>query len=157
MVLILLTILGVPLWLVLGALGAGLWSRRTFRRAPGVLAVRCRTIRGADASSKWPRRACYARWIHDVLIVHEGIALVRNRAIPVETVLPSRIEPGELRKFGAHAVAVLLRADSGDIVEVAAAAKDRVALVGPFGNGALRQSSHEAAAADPSKSPDAGW
>src|SRR6266508_3004502 len=85
MIWILLAALGVPLWLVAGALSAGLLSRRSFRRAPGVfkskLRLRQGKIHGLDDS--WPRVPGYGLWAHDVLIVHTGLALVRNTVYPV--------------------------------------------------------------------------
>jgi hypothetical protein len=80
---ILLAMFGVPLWLVVGTLGGALWSRRTFRRAPGVFPCKVRIISGPEDSGKWPRATAYARWVHDVLPVHAGLALVRFRALPV--------------------------------------------------------------------------
>jgi hypothetical protein len=40
MVWILLAALGVPVWLVVGVLAAGLWSRRALKRSPGVFPPR---------------------------------------------------------------------------------------------------------------------
>jgi hypothetical protein len=156
---IVLAVLGVPLWIVLGAVGAGLWSRRTFRRAPGVIAVRCRALGDDDAEPRWPRRASYALWVHDVLVVHQGVALVRNRLLPVARLLPSSVDPAELGSFGERPAAVLLQLDGGEAVEVAAAAPDRGALYGPFANGSIRTSRSGSvdAPADLPKSPDAGW
>ena len=91
---ILLAILGVPLWLVLGGVGAGLWSRRSFRKTPGVFAMKARVIDGAAPPPKWKRQASYARWVHDVLIVHQGLAMVRNRALPVASASPATISSG---------------------------------------------------------------
>ena len=131
MAVIVLAALGVPLWLVLGALVAGLWSRRTFRRTPGVFAAKVRRV-APGPSTSWPRRTVYARWVHDVLIVHQGVALVRNRALPVAglvTTIPADDVPG----FGARPAVVRLRLDGGEELELAAVADDRHELVGPFG------------------------
>ena len=129
---ILLYVLGVPLWLVLGGVGAGLWSRRTFRKTPGVFAMKARVIDGDAPPPKWKRQASYARWVHDVLIVHQGLAMVRNRALPVAGASPATISSGEVRGLGDDPVAVRLRLDGGEVVEVAAAAADRHTLIGPF-------------------------
>ncbi len=131
MALIVLAALGVPLWLVLGALAAGLWSRRTFRRTPGVFTARCRLV-GAGTPSSWPRRKVFARWVHDVLIVHQGVALVRNRALPVAG-LVATIITGDVKGLGAQPAAVRVRLDDGAELEVAAASADRDHLLGPFG------------------------
>ena len=129
----LLAILGVPLWLVLGGVGAGLWSRRTFRKTPGVFAMKARVIDGDAPPPKWKRQASYARWVHDVLIVHQGLAMVRNRALPVAGASPATISSGEVRGLGDDPVAVRLRLDGGEEVEVAAAAANGGTLIGPFG------------------------
>ena len=132
LVAILLAILGVPLWLVLGGVGAGLWSRRTFRKSPGVFAMKARVVDSAAAPPKWKRQASYARWVHDVLIVHQGLAMVRNRALPVASASPATISSGEVRGLGEDPVAVRLSLDGGEVVEVAAATADGDMLSGPF-------------------------
>ena len=83
MIWILLAALGVPLWLVVGALSGALWSRRQFRRAAGVFPCKVRIVSGPEGPGKWTRSTAHARWIHDVLLVHVGLALVRFRALPV--------------------------------------------------------------------------
>ena len=132
MLAILLTILGVPLWLVLGGVGAGLWSRRAFRKTPGVFAMKARLVDSAAPPPKWKRKASYARWVHDVLIVHQGLGLVRNRALPVASVSRATISSGEVRGLGDDPVAVHLLLDGGEVVEVVATAADGDMLIGPF-------------------------
>jgi hypothetical protein len=69
----LLALLGVPIWLVVGALGAAIWSRRQFAGQPDVVRVKLRPL-----GQPWPRRRAYARAVHDVLVVNSGLALVRT-------------------------------------------------------------------------------
>lgn len=69
----LLAILGVPIWLVLGALGGALIHRRRIRSMPGVVRMK---IRSVDAD-RWRRRTSYGRAVHDVLVLHTGLALLR--------------------------------------------------------------------------------
>jgi hypothetical protein len=57
MIWILLAALGVPPWLVLGAPGAGLLSRRAFKRAPGVFPAKVRTVTGQVPGFKTSGRA----------------------------------------------------------------------------------------------------
>ena len=128
----LLAILGVPLWLVLGGVGAGLWSRRTFRKSPGVFAMKARVVDSEAEPPKWKRQVSYARWVHDVLIVHQGLAMVRNRALPVASASPPTISSSGVRGLGEDPVVVRLSLDDGDVVEVAAATDDRDLLSGPF-------------------------
>ena len=75
----LLAILGVPIWLVAGGLGAAVWSRRRFRAQPGVFRI---AVRSAGADS-WPRVASYGRLIRDVFVVNRGLALVRTELFPI--------------------------------------------------------------------------
>jgi hypothetical protein len=74
MIWIVLAALGVPLCLVVGALGAGSWSRWAFEQAPGAFPAKLRLITGAapGAEAPWPSRPVPVRWIHDVLLVHRG-------------------------------------------------------------------------------------
>ena len=70
----LLAILGVPIWLIVGALTAAIVSRRRFKAQPGVFRLK---VRDPD-QQKWPRRSAYGRVVHDVLVVNSGVALVRT-------------------------------------------------------------------------------
>ena len=70
----LLAIIGVPIWLVVGALTAALVSRRRFQAQPGVFRLKERES-GRD---KWPRRTAYGRVVHDVFVLNKGLALVRT-------------------------------------------------------------------------------
>ncbi len=75
----LLAILGVPIWLVVGALGGALWSRRRFRSQPGVFPAAVR----ARGDNSWPRAGSYGRLVRDVLVVNRGLALVRTEFYPI--------------------------------------------------------------------------
>jgi hypothetical protein len=129
---ILLATLGVPLWLIVGALGGALWSRRTFRRAPGVFPCKVRIVSGSEDSGKWPRATAYARWAHDVLLVHAGLALVRFRALPVASANEPITSAPDVKLKGDHPVSIRLRLDDGSVVEVAAPEYARELLAGPF-------------------------
>jgi hypothetical protein len=132
---ILLAVLGVPLWLIVGALIAGILSRRSFKRGPGVFLAKLRTIAGetSGVTTSWSRLPVYARWVHDVLIVHQGLALVRTRALPVSRLVGlAATAPAELKRLGPKPVLLTLILDSRANVELAAAADDLEAAVGPF-------------------------
>jgi hypothetical protein len=129
---ILLATLGVPLWLIVGALGGALWSRRTFRRAPGVFPCKVRIVPGSGDSGKWPRATAYARWVHDVLLVHAGLALVRFRALPVAGVDEPITSAPVVKLKGDHPVSIRVRLDDGSVAEVAAPGYAREMLAGPF-------------------------
>lgn len=128
----LLAILGVPLWLVVGVLLLAFWSRRQFQEGPDVFPCRVREVLGSGEEAGWRRPKSYGRWVHDVLILHSGLALIRYRALPVASV-EKPIAPAEDTRFKDGAVSVQLRLDDGSVVEVAGPAEARRLLVGPFG------------------------
>jgi hypothetical protein len=76
--------LGVPIWLIVGALGGALWNRRSFRAQEGVFPI---VVRPAGQDS-WPRMVSYGRLIHDVLVVNRGLAMVRTEIHPVVDARP---------------------------------------------------------------------
>ena len=135
MIWIVLAALGIPLWVVAGALVAALWCRREFKRGPETFRARTRIVTGEVAGIKesWSRRL-YARWVHDVVVVHRGLALVRRNELGVARATgPLTMgDPAEIRGLGAHPVVLTLILDSGAAVQLAAAADHRGTMVGPF-------------------------
>jgi len=83
----LLALVGVPIWLVLGALGGTILSRRRFKAQPGVFVLLFREHGDDD----WPRIVSYGRYVHGVLLVNSGLALVRTTVHVVD-----RLDPFEL-------------------------------------------------------------
>jgi hypothetical protein len=136
MVWILLAALGVPVWLVVGALAASLWSRRAFKRTPGVFPAKLRVSPGkaAGVHTSWPRLPLYARWVHDVLLVHHGLALVRVSVLPVASVNGPLVlgEPEEITRLGPSPVVLALTLDGGANAELAGQTEHRNDLVGPY-------------------------
>jgi hypothetical protein len=130
MIWIILAALGVPLWIVVGVLGAALWSRRRFRARDGVFVCKVRPIPSTGTPKRWPRARSYAIWVHDVLLVHAGVALVRYQAYPVHEVVRGDDDP-QMRLGRAPAATVVLRLDDGATIEVAAPADRRHLLDGP--------------------------
>jgi hypothetical protein len=136
MIWIILAALGVPLWLVVVALGTSLWSRKHFQRAPGVFKCSLRRISAAspEQETSWPRVPAYARWVHDVLIVHAGLALVRNEAIPVASV--DRMGDSDTvptpKRLGDHVSIIRLNLDDGSRVDLAAPSNVTAIQLGPF-------------------------
>jgi hypothetical protein len=136
MVWTLLAALGVPLWLGVGVLAAGLWSRRVFTRTPGVFPAKVRVTGGQVARFKpsWPRRHGHARWVHDVVLVHRGLVLSRTQALLVASVddpLVSRMSY-EVTDLGPLPVVLTLTLESGATVDLAARIEDSEAVVGPY-------------------------
>jgi hypothetical protein len=128
MLAVVLAVLGVPVWLVAGMLLAGVYSRRRYRQQPGVFACYVRVVDGVPGSlaTTWGRRPSYGRWLHDVLLLSRGLALVRFLAIPVATRVagPEPLDGTPLRGLGTSAVVFTLCTDDATTLEVAVSAAD---------------------------------
>ena len=111
-----LALLGIPIWLIVGALMAVWQIRRAVKRQPGVFEVSVRNA-GAD---KWPRQPSYARVIRDVLVLNRGLALLRAEVHPLDAV--TEFELDEQPRKPADAVGRLVTFDDGTRREVAVAA-----------------------------------
>jgi len=105
----LLALLGVPIWLVVGALAAALLSRRRFRAQPGVFRLKER----GPGQDKWPRRTAYGRVIHNVLVLNKGLALARTAFRGVQSVT-DRPQDGPIAPFDQAVVFELLFDDGTD-------------------------------------------
>ena len=119
-----LAMLGVPIWLVVGALVAALFSRHHFKTLPGVIPLLFREA-GED---RWPRRLAYGRYVHNVLIVNHGLAQVRTSVHVVEHV--DRLDLGDTTtKHFDDPIAFVLRLDDGDEYELAIERADNPVLL----------------------------
>lgn len=106
----LLALLGIPIWLIIGALLATLMQRRRVLAAEGVFYYRVRTDKG------WSRTKGVARWVSDVLIRYKGIALLRTDANQVTEIEVTGPIDGPVRGLGDDAVELrLVLADRGPI------------------------------------------
>ena len=117
MVWILLAALGIPLWMVAGALIATLSSRRHFKSAPGAFSAKLRIVAGDVPGLKdsWPRRPLLARWTHDVLVIQRGLALVRTDLLGVAqaTELLTTGNPDAIHGLGAEPLVLAVVLDNG--------------------------------------------
>ena len=132
MVWIVLYVLGVPLWMIAGALFGSLWSRRKFKRAPGAFPCKVRVATDPAAPGKWPRATSQARWVHDVLMVHSGMALVRYQALPVASINEPIAAAPDVKLKGGDPVSVQLHLDDGSVAEVASTSQHTESMSGPF-------------------------
>jgi uncharacterized protein YneF (UPF0154 family) len=112
----LLVLLGIPIWLIVGALIAIWQIRRAVKRQPGVFEV---SVRTADAH-KWPRQPSYARVVRDVLVLNRGVALLRAEVLPVDAVIEFDLD--ETPRKPADAVGRLVTFEDGTQREIAVAA-----------------------------------
>jgi S1-C subfamily serine protease len=119
----LLAILGVPIWLVVGGLTSALLSRRNFRAQDDVFALYFRD-HGDDG---WPRTVSWGRYVHNVLIVNHGLALVRTAIHVVEGA--ESLDVGTPPKKLTDPVAWALTLSDGERVDVAVSASDAEPLL----------------------------
>lgn len=131
MILIVLAAVGVPLWLLVAALGFVLRSRRQFRGRDEVFACRLRPAGPSESASGWPRGMRYAYWVHDVLLVHRGPALRRYEALPVSSVA-GPVAAATAKGLDDRPMCLRLQLDDGRLVDVATRRTDIATATGPF-------------------------
>jgi len=112
------------------------WQRHRFGGAGETFSCRIRPVAGSPAgwSTRPSKGRARARWVHDVLLVQRGRLLPRVVALPVRLPEDSirAAEPGEVSGLGPTPLVIELRLDDGPLLAVAAAARDRTLLAGPF-------------------------
>jgi hypothetical protein len=109
-----LAFLGVPIWLVVGALIGAMFSRRQFRAQPDVVPLMFRAV----DDNKWPRGLAYGRYVHNVLIVNHGLAQIRTAVHVVDNV--ERLDLGDTTfKHIDDPIAFTVRLDDGSEYELA--------------------------------------
>jgi hypothetical protein len=133
---IVLAALGVPLWLCAAALLTLLVRNRKLRVRGGDIAVR----RRSSGKKRWTRG--HAVWMHDVFAYRGSPAMWSESLIWVtEASIRGVADPTEakmLRRLGEHPAIVLLKAEDGSTVEVAAPLARAIDLLGPFAVDAAR-------------------
>lgn len=132
MIWIMLAALGVPILLVVGGLLGALWNRFRVRRTPDAFPCKTRTLSAKDGSGGWSRPTASARWVHDVLLVSDGLGLARSHALPVRDVQGRVTGLSGVKLHGGEPVSIHLSLDDGSVVEVAAPASAAPLLSGPF-------------------------
>ena len=109
-----LALLGVPIWLVVGALAGGLFNRHRFKGQPGVFPLHLREA----GEEKWSRRPAYGRYVHNVLIVNLGLAMIRTSVHVVEHIDRLDLDETTFKHFS-EPIAFSIRLDDGDVYELA--------------------------------------
>lgn len=134
MLIALLAILGVDLWVILALLAAVLLRRWHVSRQPGAFRGAIRVVEGdvPGLKAKWKRG--YGRWVRDVLVWTNAPLCIRYQFVPASGLAGEArpIKDGEVRRLGKQPSSVLLLADSGARVEVAAPATRQELACGPF-------------------------
>lgn len=131
MIWVVLAAIGVPLWLVVGALGLSFWSRWDFRHRAEVFACRLRPAGPLDKRADRRLGKRYAYWVHDVLLVHRGLALRRYEALPVTSV-DGPFEATTAKGLGQRPMWLRVQLDDGRAVDVTIHNEDVVPATGPF-------------------------
>lgn len=126
----LLAILGVPIWLVVGALCGALLSRRRFASQPGAFLCRVRADGG-----KWGRASRHARWVHDVLLVAGGPARLQIRPLGITELVQGPHDSDARFRGSDTAIAITVGTDDDTQVEIAAPSAATQLLLGPFAAG----------------------
>lgn len=111
-----LALLGIPIWLMIGAILGALFSRRNFKAQPDVVAMMPR----AAGDEKWPRNPGYGRYVNNVLIVNHGLAQIRTSVHVVEHVEPFDLGATSFKQVD-DPVAYTVRLDDGSEYEIAIA------------------------------------
>ncbi len=124
----LLALLGVPIWLIIGALIAVSVSRRRFQRSEGVFPLRMR-----EASDTKFQKKAHGRWVHDVLIVNKGLALVLTNPYGIQSLRRNQDNAAPIKGLGDIPLVFDIQTDEGTSLVMAIPAEHRDLGVGPFG------------------------
>ena len=119
-----LAFLGVPIWLVLGALIGAMFSRHHFKNQPGVVPL---LVHAADDDT-WSSRLAYGRYVHNVFVVNHGLAQIHTSVHVVE--LMERLDLGDTTfKHLDDPIAFAIRLDDDSEYEVALERRNNPVLV----------------------------
>ena len=140
----LLVLSGIAAALGIVTLGGIQRHRRQVQTGPRTFRCALRSVSG-DVDGLRPefgQSSAYARWARDVLLVSNGVTLSRVRAFEVTTVgrqlsdVDARQAPG----LGSYPLVMTAWLESGAVIEVAVARRDRARLLEPFvGPGAVHR------------------
>lgn len=124
MIWIILTLLGVPIWMVVGALALVLWNRNHVKKQPDTFAAKLRLESGSFPGFSEKAASSYCEWIHDVLLVHKGLIM---RAVPVP------VAAAEVpKRLGDKPMYLRFRLDDGSILQMSDIGENEVMAQGPF-------------------------
>lgn len=131
-----LALLGVPIWLVVGALAVMFLSRSRFKKQDGVFPAKMRRESGSASGDgeKWPPVSSFALWVHDVLLVHKGLGLMQTMPLGVAGLEGSveSADPEGAKRLGEDPVLLRFRLDDGAILQMAVPGESLTLAQGPF-------------------------
>ncbi|MFZ2174618.1 MAG: hypothetical protein WAW17_11395 [Rhodococcus sp. (in: high G+C Gram-positive bacteria)] len=136
MIWVILTFLGVPLWLCVGALLVLLRGRRQITHLPDGFASKPRVVSGhvRGLEPDFARISSVGHWVHKVLVLHGGNPFLTQTILCGITSIvsgPADIDPATVKRID-DPVAVRFLHDAGGTVEVVCSRGDLTALLGPF-------------------------
>ena len=136
MIIAILGLLGVPLWLLLGWLAAGIWHRHQIKELPGLFNVKVRLISGSHQhlNDNFPRSTGHAMWAHDVLIMEKGMLIPRTIHFEVADSVgqPSPVNSDKVKHVSDDWVTMQFSLDDGTVIELAVPDDAAEAAQGPF-------------------------
>ena len=136
MIIALLSLLGVPLWLLLGWLAGGMWHRHEINKLPDIFKLKVRMVTGSyrHTGEKFPRMVSRAVWAHDILIMEKGLLMPRTLHYRVDEGVqaPTPADPDQVKGLGDSPVTMKYRLDDGGVIEIAAQGEDLEDDKGPF-------------------------
>ena len=121
---IILACLGVPIWLVVGALVIVLLTRNHIKKRPGIFAAKLRLESGSFPGFGEKAVSGYCEWVRDVLLVHKGM-FMRAVTVPVA----SAEEP---KRFGDKIMYLRFQLDDGSILQMLDVGENEALAQGPF-------------------------
>lgn len=122
---IIMGLLGIPIWLIVGALVVMLWKRNHFKKQPGVFPARLRLESGSFEGLSEKGASTYCVWVHDVLLVHKGMSLTSTLPVPVASA-------GETKRLGDKVMYFSFHLDDGSIMQMSGFGDDERLAQGPF-------------------------
>lgn len=137
MIIALLGMLGVPLWLLLGWVAAGIWHRHDLKQSlPNLFKMKVRVVEGTyrHIDGKFSRTDALAIWAHDVLILEKGLLVARNIHFSVTDGVqpPQAADPKQVKHLGDNPVTMQFGLDDGTIIEIAASGENVELARGQF-------------------------
>lgn len=137
MIIALLSMLGVPLWLLLGWVAAGIWHRHDLKQnLPTLFKMKVRVVKGGyrHIDGTFSHTAALAIWAHDVLIIEKGLLVARNLHFPVAEGVqaPQPADPRQVKHLGDNPVTMQFELDDGTIIEIAVPGENQDLGCGPF-------------------------
>jgi hypothetical protein len=122
---IVLSFLGVPIWLIVGVLAVLFWKRHKFKTQPGVFPAKLRLESGSFPGLSKKPASVFCIWVHDVLLVHKGLSLASTLPVPVAAA-------EERKHLGDKTMYLRFRLDDGSILQMSGFGEDEALAQGPF-------------------------